>query len=238
MGTAKFLELRPISFHAARQLVLRFHYSGKIVNNSILHLGVFLSGRLQGVMSFGPPTDKRKLINLVKGTSWNGFLELNRMAFNEDLPRNAESRALSVAFRLIKKRYPQVGWIVSFSDGTQSGDGAIYRAAGFLLTGITRNKSLYLFPNGEVLSAVTITASWDSPKLEEISKTLGIPLRYRTVKEWQQYGAKPLPGYQFRYVRFLDPGLVKKLSVPVIPFSKIEEIGGSMYRGQKIVRVK
>ena len=70
---------------------------------------------------------------LVKDTKWNDFLELNRMAFDDYLPKNSESRSISVAMKLIKKHYPNIEWVVSFADGTQCGDGTIYRASGFRL---------------------------------------------------------------------------------------------------------
>ena len=103
MATAKDIRIAPVSSKDANALVDRLHYSHTHVNNSQLHLGAFLNGRLEGVMSFGPSMDKSKTIGLVRGTAWNGFLELNRMAFSEALPRNSESRALSIAFRLIRK---------------------------------------------------------------------------------------------------------------------------------------
>jgi hypothetical protein len=71
------------------------------------------------------------LIDLVHGTKWNEFIELNRMAFSEFLPKNSESRAIAIAIKLIKKKAPHIKWIISFADGTQCGDGTIYRAAGF-----------------------------------------------------------------------------------------------------------
>lgn len=79
MASAKDIVIKPISAKAANALVKRVHYSGKVVNNSILHLGVFLNDKLEGVMSFGSPMDKRKVLPLVGGTQWNGMLELNRM---------------------------------------------------------------------------------------------------------------------------------------------------------------
>ena len=119
MPSAKDIRVAPINAADANTLVRRVHYSGKVVNNSQLHLGVFLDGRLEGAMQFGPSLDKRKIIGLVEGTGWNGFIELNRMAFGERLPRNSESRALGVAFRLIRKHYPHIEWVVSFADATQ-----------------------------------------------------------------------------------------------------------------------
>lgn len=148
MGRALDVELKVIPSSIANPFVKRVHYSGKVVNNSTLHFGAFLDGRLHGVMSFGSPTDKRKVLGLVEGTPWNGMLELNRMAFDDFLPRNSESRAIGMAMRLIKKNAPHVKWVLSFADGCQCGDGTIYRASNFVLTGIARNDTLRIDPRG------------------------------------------------------------------------------------------
>lgn len=225
MANAKDIIVKPITAKAANAVVKRIHYSGKVVPNSQLHFGVFLGDKLEGAMSFGPSMDKRKTLGLVKNTGWNGFLELNRMAFSDLLPRNSESRAMAVAFRLIKKHYPHIEWIVSFSDGTQCGDGTIYRAAGFALCGIKQNKTILLMPNGEVIADKTLNNSNYIKKGESAGY-------------WKKNGAKPLQGFQLRYIYFLNPAALERLTVPVIPFSKIEEHGASMYKGEKISRVK
>jgi hypothetical protein len=225
--SAKDLVVQPISAKAAAEAVRRIHYSGKVVNNSTLHLGAFLGGKLEGVMSFGCPMDKRKSIALVPGTLWNGMLELNRMAFSEKLPRNSESRALSVAFRLIRKHYPHIDWILSFSDGTQCGDGAIYRASGFVLTGINKNKTLLQMPDGSIIAKKTL----DNPNHLAPGGRFGSTAALEA-------GAKVLPGYQMRYVYFLNPDAAKRLAVPILPFSKIAEMGAGMYRGKSVSRAK
>lgn len=91
---------------------------------------------------------KDKLIGLVEGTGWNEFLELNRMAFDDYLPRNSESYCIGATLRAIKKQAPQIKWVVSFADGAQCGDGTIYRASNFVLTGLKENKSILELPNG------------------------------------------------------------------------------------------
>ena len=53
---------KPIPSKIANDFVIRNHYSGKVVRNSQLHFGVFYKKQLAGVMSFGPSTDKKKLI--------------------------------------------------------------------------------------------------------------------------------------------------------------------------------
>jgi hypothetical protein len=65
---AKDIRIEPISAEAANEHVKKWHYSGKVVHNSSLHLGAFMDGVLGGVMSFGPPLDKHKVLPLVEGT--------------------------------------------------------------------------------------------------------------------------------------------------------------------------
>ena len=225
MATAKDIHVAPISQKDAAALVKRVHYSGKIVNNSQLHFGVFLNGKLEGVMSFGASMDKRRVCALVEGTLWNDFLELNRMAFSEALPRNSESRALSIAFKIIKKNYPHIEWIISFADGTQCGDGTIYRASGFVLTSIKKNTTMLLMPDGSVVADKTLNNSNNMGKNGRKGSSIA-----------KEKGAKPIQGFQLRYVYFLNPKAKERLTVPILPFSKIDEMGASMYKGISIKR--
>lgn len=228
MGAAKDILVKPISASDAREVVKAYHYSGKVVNNSQLHLGVFLGERCGGAMQFGPSLDKRKMLGLVKGTLWNEFLELNRMAFADWLPRNSESRAIGFAMRWIRKTYPWIKWVVSFSDATQCGDGTIYRASGFVLTQIKKNNTVWELPwksdsakRGRLLSRVTATKG--GHVLEDgAASTKGLVA----------IGAKPIPGFQIRYLYFLHPQERENLTVPVLPFSEITRCGAGMYLGK------
>ena len=231
MASAKDIVVKPIKASAANDLVKRVHYSGKVVQNSSLHFGAFLDGRLEGVMSFGSPMDKRKVLPLVEGTSWTGMLELNRMAFSDQLPRNSESRCLAIAFKLIKKHYPHIEWILSFSDGAQCGDGTIYRASGFVLTQIKENKTLIEFPNGMRIANMTLTANWQSPAVAELCMGLGVPVVPRSIGDWRALGGRELPGFQLRYIYFINKAARKRLTVQILPFSSIDEMGAGMYKG-------
>jgi hypothetical protein len=153
---------------------------------------------------------------LVNNTTWNGFLELNRMAFSDLLPRNSESRCMAVAFRLIKRHYPHIEWVVSFSDGTQCGDGTIYRASGFVLTQIKENTQIRINPDTGL--PMQSMAAFHAGKSKDF-------------KNWQK-----ISGYQFRYIYFLSPQARERLTVPILPFSKIDEMGAGMYKGVSIKR--
>jgi len=236
MPSAKDIVVKPISAKDARRIVRRLHYSGKVVANSCLHLGVFLHGKCEGAMQFGSPLDKRKVLTLVDGTKWNGMLELNRMAFSDTLPRNSESRAMAVAFRLIKKHYPHVEWVLSFSDGTQCGDGTIYRAAGFVLTGVKVSKNLVALPGGEVVHKMTLESTPSAPRPELGGRSYYDVTggKYDFREYITQSGGVVLTGYQLRYIYFLNKSARDRLAVPVIPFSKIDEMGAGMYRGERV----
>jgi hypothetical protein len=238
VGDAKRLHVAPIAAGDARRIIETLHYSGKTVTNSQIHLGVFLDGRCGGALQFGPSLDKRKIQGLVSGTPWNGFLELNRLAFAEWLPRNSESRVLGVALRWLKKNYPWLQWVISFADATQCGDGAIYRASGFVLTGIKQNKDLIRRADGTVIHHMTLKSSPLAPRPELGGRsyyqlTGG---RYDIKAYAAAVGGHLQTGFQLRYLYFLDPAARARLTVPMLPFSEIGAAGAGMYRGAPRVR--
>ena len=212
MSRVKDIRLKVIPSRVANDFIRNHHYSGKVVPNSKLHFGAFLDGVLHGVMSFGSSINKKCTRNLVKRTGWNEIIELNRMAFDSILPKYSESRCISIAMRLLKKQAPHLKWVVSFADGTQCGDGTIYRASGFNLVGIKKNTSLWQ-KNGMQMQDMQLYHKMINPRKE---------------------GWKKLKGFQFRYIYFLHPKEQKNLTVPEIPFSKIKEMGASMYLGKKL----
>lgn len=261
MGSAKDIVLRPIPRNDANALIKRVHYSGKIVNNSNIHIGVFYQGKLEGALQFGSSLDKRKIQGLVAGTLWHEFIELNRMAFTDVLPRNSESRAISIALKLLKKHAPQLKWVITFADGTQCGDGTIYRASGFVLTGIKKNDQIWIAPDEantrfsrvsltdnssktEQRKAITLSRG-NATKGKHITHTASMrpgigaistaasPRGGSSMKAYVEAGFKPLEGFQLRYLYFLDPTYRARLTVPEIPYSRIQELGAGMYRGEK-----
>ena len=236
MGRAKDIIVKVIPANIANNFVRKVHYSHKVVANSNVHFGAFIDGNLHGVMSFGSSLDKKKIQCLVKNTGWNEFIELNRMAFDDYLPANSESRCIAIAMKLLKKNAPQIKWVVSFADGTQCGDGTIYRASNFVLTGIKENKTILQFPTGDKIAGMTIEANFDLPIIKKQCDFLGIEHKYRTRTEWIKLGAKYLSGYMLRYIYFIDKSYKERLTVPIIPFSEIDKIGAGMYKGEKISR--
>jgi len=128
--------------------------------------------------------------------------------------KNSESRCLAISLRLIKKNAPHIKWVITFADATQCGDGTIYRASGFKLVQIRENTAIRLNP---------ITG-------EKIHKIQSHHLKIsREFEKWEA-----LKGYQLKYIYLIDKTC--KINVPIIPFSKIAEMGIGMYKGKKINR--
>jgi hypothetical protein len=190
MGRAKEILVKVIPAKIANEFVKQNHYSGKVVPNSTLHFGCFLDGKLHGVLSYGTSMDKRKILPLVENTLWNEMLELNRMAFDEYLPKYSESRCIAITIKLLKKNAPHIKWILSYSDATQCGDGTIYRASGFYLTGIKENKTILEW-NGKIIADKTLNNS--------NYKKLGM-----SAGKAKKDGAKALDGNQLRYIYLID----------------------------------
>ena len=168
-------------------------------------------------MSFGPSLNKKGTINLVKATGWNEFIELNRMAFDDYLPKNSESRCIAYSLKLIKKNAPQIKWVISFADGCQCGDGTIYRASNFKLINIKKNQSMWVNKeNGKIMQDMqfyhTMTKKDDN---------------------WER-----LPGNMLTYIYFVDKDKEKDLTVPILPFSKIDEKNAGMYKGVNITQAE
>lgn len=228
MFTAKDIEIKLISSASAKKVVEMFHYSGKTTQNSQIHFGVFLNGSLQGALQYGPSIDKRRMATNL-GIGFNDFLELNRMALSDACPKNSESRALGITLRMLKKQYPHLKVVVSFSDACQCGDGIIYRASGFKLHSFKKNNSLLTNDAGEVdfnhgtKKRPTVVAK------KAMDNKIGSDGKYLS-SEMKKDGWRPMDGYQMKYLYFFDKALEKKFDF--VDFKDIPD-NVRMYKGQK-----
>lgn len=228
---AKDIVLRPISARDAERIITSLHYSGKVVQNSQVHFGVFLNDKCGGCLSYGPPISRENTLTLVRATPWHGVIELNRMALADWLPPHCESRAISVSIRLLKKQYPILQWVQSYSDATQCGDGTIYRAAGFHLISIKANTGIWQFPDGRTVAALALRRDKKSIRLKYGITDMLSP----TDAVLKKAGATRMEGFQIRYVYFIDPTCRERLTMPILPYSELDRMGARMYKGQRRV---
>jgi len=121
----------------------------------------------------------------------------------------------------------------TFADATQCGDGTIYRVSGWELSGFRQNRTIFEFVNCKRFAAITLEAHWQGETVRQLCADLDVPHEYRTRTQWVRLGlARPLPGFQLRYMAFRDQSVRDLLTVSMLPNSAVDEAGARMIRGQ------
>lgn len=125
------LHLRPIPWHVARGFIIEHHYLHRVAPMQRLCLGVFahkeLGANLIGVMLWGTPIAANRL---ARGDT---TLELTRMYIMDVTTKNAESRCLAIATRIIRATFTDTTDLIACSDIEGRGHtGTIYSAAGWI----------------------------------------------------------------------------------------------------------
>ncbi len=149
----KVYDVKIIDAKSARGIVKKYHYSGKVVANSQLHLGVFnKDGLLVGCLQYGPCMNGNK--TALKFSEHLPMMELNRMVMADSEPRNSESMALSLCNKYLKEN-TNLHYILSFSDGKENNCGYIYQANNWGYMGYILSDSFYDL-DGEIKHNVTV----------------------------------------------------------------------------------
>lgn len=189
----------------ACEIIIAQHYSGRIVQNSYVHLGVFIEGELLGVLQLGYALMPRQVGKIVRNTEVTEYLELNRMWLDDKAPRNSESRAIAYAVKFIKRACPAVKWIQSFADERCGRLGVVYQAANFLYLG--SHKTSFYELDGQTYHSMLLTAH---KKGGQRGAYLRQNLHRATQHKLNQY----------RYVLFVKPKYRRDLVMRPRPYPK------------------
>lgn len=186
----------------AVEIILARHYSRRIVNNSYVHLGVFMDGQLVGVLQLGYALNPSAMGKVVEGTANTEYLELNRMWLDDCAPRNSESQAISYAVKYLRRACPKVAWIQSFADQRCGGWGVVYQAANFEYLG--HHWTTFYELDGEVYHEMLLTA-------HAKGGNRGAYLREHIAR------AEKKRLLQFRYIYFIKQGWRRRLRMSPMP---------------------
>lgn len=210
----KELRCKLIPTRIARELIIKNHYSHKWPGANILSYGVFSTDSLVGVITFGKGVCAH-YIKFVPGTAQNEYLELTRVWIHDDIGKGAESRTIGWCLRDIKKRFPEIKWVISYSDLNQEHQGIIYRATNFLYTGTSDVAQDYIHEGSgfKIPSRTKSDLFMNASSLKEMGFT-----------KIHQKG-------KHRYIYFLDQSYRNKLVLPVLPYPKKNTQSGSTPSG-------
>ena len=121
----------PIQAQDADYLILNVHYAKRRPSISYA-FGLFNSGELVGVVTYGTPASST-LLRGICGDDWaQNVLELNRLVLVNNQPHEA-SRLVGASLKLL----PRPSIIVSYADTKQQHEGIVYQATNFYYTGLS-----------------------------------------------------------------------------------------------------
>ena len=201
------LRLAPVPFRVARDLFTRHHYLHSAAGATILCFGVFEDSRLLGAMSFG--RGPAQACRLVDGASTRDCAALTRLWLNDSLPKNSESRLVSIALMHLK-RYTSLKFAVTYADPVAGHKGTIYRAGNWLFTGMSDPTPRLDLGDGVARHSRTVSSLLGG-RSETYLRSLGL--------EHKSVGGAP----KYRFIYFLDRSWELRLAVPIIPYPKSEE---------------
>ncbi len=111
-----------------------FHYTGATPPGYRVALE-FLEGKhLIGGMLLGRPTSRELHPNLI--------LELTRMVFIDDTPKNTESQALGMMRKWVRCWMQEIRLLLAYSDPSVGHQGIVYLADGWAPFGMTHNSKI------------------------------------------------------------------------------------------------
>ncbi len=197
--------IKEIDRSLANKIIMKNHYSKKFYNATYIHLGVFISGELLGVLQYGYAMNPASCGSVVEGTEQNQYLELNRMWLDDRAERNSESKAISYSLRYIRSKFPRIKWIQSFADERCGCFGIVYQACSFGFYG--EHDSRFWTLDGEIYHNSLMTRD---PKLSKSAKYLQENKDRATSEELRQ----------FRYLFFIDKRWEKKCLLEKKPYLK------------------
>ena len=116
----------------ANQFTSAYHYSGIGFKKAKINLGVFrkTDNLLVGVLQWGVSAQEGiRLDRYVKEPiTKEQYLELNRFCMADSEGKNAESQAISLGIKWIKKNRPDIKLLVSYAGRVEGNYGYIYQA--------------------------------------------------------------------------------------------------------------
>ncbi|MBM3945085.1 MAG: hypothetical protein FJ317_06300 [SAR202 cluster bacterium] len=146
---------------------------------------------------------------LVRGIKPDEMVALCRLWLSDDLPKNTESRVIAIALRALRKR-TTLKAVVSYADPAAGHIGIIYQATGWLYTGLSDAMPRFDIGDGVPRHSRSLSSVYGTHSVEFISAN-GVPVK--TVPQSKKH----------RYLYLLDTTLRDRLTVPVLPYPKMED---------------
>lgn len=209
MGTyslnfVKDIILKPISKALASAMIEKYHYTHN-APHAIINYGVYYKEKLKGVIVFGKPAG-RHVHGIVKNTKPHQMVELTRLWLHDDMPKNSESKVISIALKILKK-HSKLKWVISYADTNAEHLGIIYQATNWKYVG-TGGASIRYKIGDKTYHTRSVGAKLGSQNADYLKS------KFPNIEKIKQ---KP----KHCYVYFIDDKYQEYLLKPIRPYPKV-----------------
>ena len=187
---------------------MKFHYSKTMPRINKLYLGGFIDNKLVGIMTCGWGTQPKATIKkMFPSLDTQDYWELGKFCMDEKQPHNSESHMLSKCLIYLKKNYPKIKLLYTWSDGMLGKPGYIYQSANFLYGGFIWTDSFFTEQGERIHPRSCKELLKENAKMVGKEKLFWMTAEFERFKKIQRY-----KGNQLRYCYFLcSKGEKKKL---------------------------
>jgi hypothetical protein len=212
IGNKKYF-IDQINSSKAYKMTCLYHYSGVGFKKAILNLGIFRrsDNLMVGVLQWGcSAQSKIKLDRYVKEPiKTEEYLELNRFCMADSEGANAESQAISLGIKWIKKYRPDIRLLVSYAGRKEGNYGYIYQATNWEYLGYFISPGFWSV-DGHEKHLITLWCNYDRHKEGEEGFNEHLMRVYQDVRQtWTK---------QFIYIQRLDNTLTP--ASDILPYPK------------------
>jgi hypothetical protein len=199
------LKLDWCSHQAALFAVRKWHYSKSLPPPPMVRVGVWENEEFIGCVLFARGANRNLLAPF--GLEQTEGCELVRIALSKH--KAPVTKIVSIAIRMIRKKFPSMRLILSFADPHQGHNGTIYQAGNWMFIGQSQPSFVYEDSNGK---------KWHPRMISKtgVKKVFGKTRRVLTPDQCKQI---QVPG-KFRYAMALDASMQSKLKQLEQPFPK------------------
>lgn len=180
----KGCEVKNITYNDCKEWLLFKHYAHRVPSISYA-FGLYISGKMVGVITFGMPASPSLIKGLFGGLYMNSILELNRLCVNDGLPKNTLSWFVGQSLKMLPK--PMA--IVSYADMAYNHHGYIYQATNWIYTGLSSKHKEYIISGAE------------NKHSRHINDVGGVKMKIEDIKEL--YGDKIIESERSRKHRYV-----------------------------------
>lgn len=141
----KEMTLKQIDCKFARPYIATFHYSRTMPDSSKFIYAGYLGDKLAGIVVYGMGCGKNQYTSVVPDIQNGEYIELTRLWCANDMPKNTESKLISMSLKALPK---EIKLVLSFADSGKSHCGIIYQATNWYYLGVNKGGKMLVTSDG------------------------------------------------------------------------------------------